>query len=390
MVEIISIIMCFCIVLLPSIGSLYYSNILYYGLLAANGKVTIRNNNAFRMYIAFIVVYFLSIINYLVVLHGSYDQRLIIQFIFTIQYFVLLIGYRFDIEEFDHIFNIVCTIYSIVIIAAFFKHVNLGGLFFFVHQREWGQDIFNSWPNTTGLPIMFSLFLMMQKEKSFLTHWLSKVLMLVALFLITSRTTLLGAAIIIFYFLLAPRADSITQHFKKYFLAYIVVIAVIIYGVRFALSRTDLMTRLMYTKDRDEIFEIAMKVLSESPILGFGGVPLDVSSSMAGVSSYATHTHNFILELLVRYGILGLITFCGILFFLYKDLKSKDSRMMFLLMWFVALFQIYVRDFSFLFLVSYICYRDRVQYLKENDLASDEIYQSDVPQIRFRIKWKLK
>lgn len=61
------------------------------------------------------------------------------------------------------------------------------------------------------------------------------------------------------------------------------------------------------------------------------------------------HTHNTIFEMLIRYGLLGTIPFLLLLISIYKKIEDPDMKYLFLLLLFLSLFQVFIRDFNFLF-----------------------------------------
>ena len=374
MLGFVTIIFALCLATLPQVGGVYFANAVFYILLLLGGKLKCHNRNCMHYFFLLFAVVIASILHYLFVLHGSYNLWFVVQFVFAVQYFVLFIEMDFDLEKFELWYKRFALLFAAAILIALpFKTDPNNDLFFYVHERMWGADVFSGWPNTTGLPLVFAMYLYFVEDENIFSKLPQKLLLFLGIFATTSRTTLLGCGLLIAYFAIAPHGATIGKFIRQRLLVVIVGVVGVLGALAIVLAKPDMVARLFHTADRAEVFEVVMEVVSHSPLLGFGGTSLDVILARYGIETYwvtgLTHTHNFILEMMQRYGCLGLIFFLCMLISLFRGLKLRDNKVAFLIFWFMALFQIYVRDFTFLFMVSYICQRDKALWRRTSENA---------------------
>ena len=141
------------------------------------------------------------------------------------------------------------------------------------------------------------------------------------------------------------------------------------------LMDSSLISSMIVSWDRIEIFNTTMRYLKLRPILGFGGNTLDqlipIFGNFSSVKNWG-HTHNWLLEVLLRYGIVGAILFSGFLLALVIRIRDADKKFMFLLMCASALFQIYMRDFVFLFFLAYLANETNLVKKPKNDERTEK------------------
>ena len=101
------------IVTMGQIKMIFVGNILFYLLLLYQRKIKVFNMNVLRAYIFFAIEVFLSTIYYYIFLGGEFSFSAIIQFIFTLQYFIFCIELDIDIEFFEKWFNLGYYYFSI-------------------------------------------------------------------------------------------------------------------------------------------------------------------------------------------------------------------------------------------------------------------------------------
>ena len=361
-----TIIFALCLVMLPQVGGVYFANAIFYILLLLGGRLKVKNRNCMCFFFLFFATVICSVLNYLYVLQGTYELWFIVQFVFAVQYFVLFMELDFDREKFELWYKRFALVFAAAIVVMLLVKVNLTDrLFFYIHNRMWGAGLFSGWPNTTGLPLVFALYLYFASDENIFSNLPQKILLLLGVFATTSRTTLLGFGLITVYFALSFHGATIGKFIRKRLLVVVVGLIAVMGVLVVVLAKPDFVARLFYTKDRQEVFEVVMGLMEKSPVFGFGGTSIDVLIERYGIVTYwvpegLSHTHNFILEILQRYGSVGLVFFACMLISMFRGLKSRDNKAAFLIFWFMALFQIYVRDFTFLFMVSYICQRDKM------------------------------
>ena len=175
-------------------------------------------------------------------------------------------------------------------------------------------------------------------------------ILLIALYLTTSRIALLGGLIISLYF--------IAKKIKKNILWVFVIIAALT-GIVIYIFLIDpfMLVRMSVSWDRIDIFKTTIKYLAIRPIFGFGGNTIDQLVSIFGNFSAVKnwgHTHNWFLEVMLRYGLGGAVLFSGLLLALFIRIKDMDKRMLYLLLLATALFQTYMREFVFIFFLNYL------------------------------------
>lgn len=367
-----TIVFALCMTALPQVSSLYFANIIFYILLLLGGRFKVHNRNCMYFFFLFFATVICSVLNYVYFLEGTYELWFIVQFVFAVQYFVLFIDMEFDKEKFEKWYKRFALLLAAALLVTLPFKVNLlDRLFFFIHYRMWGNEIFSGWPNTTGLPLVFAMYLYFASDKNIFSNLPQKILLFLGIFTTTSRTTLLGCALIVLYFAVAPHGETIGRFIRQRLLVVIVGILAIFGAFAIILAKPDFVSRLFYTEDRQEIFDVVMKIMPHSPFFGFGGTSIDAALAKYGIEtvyvSGLTHTHNFLLENLQRYGLFGLVFFLGMLVSLFRGLRFRDTKAAFLIFWFMALFQIYVRDFTFLFMIGYICQQDKMLWNRSQE-----------------------
>jgi len=216
-------------------------------------------------------------------------------------------------------------------------------------NRIWGRGLIPGFPTNVVIPLCFGLFLTFYTKKNIII----KLLVTISTFLIPSRTGQVITLLIWLYYYI--RAKEKTK------------MEVLIIGLFAALGvfkQFDMITfieefskryALEVNADRFDIILIASRCFLNSPVVGYGGNTLDsINSILGNMSLYGTiwpHTHNWILENIVRYGLVGCLLFCTYMFLIYKELDNKEIRYFFLLMLIMALTQTYMQNFVFMFIM---------------------------------------
>lgn len=342
----------FSLVFIYSISNIYLASIIYLVVLMkdilVHGKLYfVPNRYAQLFYLLFIVWVAVSTTVYSVET-GEFSVRLLIQFFFTLMYFVLLIPIKLNNDKFElwiYRFSVILSI-SIISLYVYFYLFSPAIL----TDDLWASKYIPGWPNSTPIPLLMGIWLSFRKNFSSV----GKIILFIGLFITGSRIALLGGVIIILYFLIK------NVKFKKSYIAYLFIIIVIgVAGIAYWMSKDPLfITKMTVSWDRVDIFYTTMAYMEQRPFLGFGGNTIDQLFNVIEISHTPVknwgHTHNWVLEMLLRYGIIGMILFSTFIISIFVKIKDKEKRFMFAFFIGIALFQTYIRDFVFLFYLLYL------------------------------------
>jgi O-antigen ligase len=288
--------------------------------------------------------------------NGNLNSRNLIQYIFTLQYFIFIINLNIDYKIFEKWLYRFCVLLSIVIIILYiftgeFKNIS------YLHSsgQMWAIGFIPGWPTDVVIPLLIGLWLTIKQNKPKIYI----AFLIIALLLTATRAAIVGIILIILYFVLKGTKKG---NIKWIFVIMPIAIAAILFGTEILTSINQLLPNIKnkwsYTSDRVDILYTTIKYVSLRPFCGFGGNTLDQIVEIYGNISRAgvfwPHTHNWILETLLRYGIMGLTLFVGYMVSIILKIKDKDKQFMFLLILVLSLFQTYMREFTVLFLMVYL------------------------------------
>lgn len=283
------------------------------------------------------------------------DIRDMIKLVFNFQYIFFLMDFDYDNERLDrYIFYCalavsgwICATYVISGTAAQYNIIQLQSM-----GRMWGQALTPGWCNVTVLPILYGLYLNLFVIRNNLWKTLLvSAFFCVTLLLITSRTGFLGAVALISIYLVKC-VWGLPKKTRCFVLGGGAALTALV--AFFFLKDSVILPRLLYTADRREIMAVCIDYIKQRPILGFGGNSLSVVMEILpnSVSQFNWgHTHNTILELLIRYGSLGTAFFLLMVGFMFFKMKSSEGRCVYVLFWVLSLFQIYFRTFVFMLII---------------------------------------
>lgn len=344
----------FFMVFLFNINFLYYSNIIYYvlfvkGIIKSRGRIRLIDNKEAKLFLSLFAVW-TTISTYLYAIYlNKFDFRTVIQFLFTLQYIILIISLQIDynkLKNWIYRFSIIMSIIIILVALSEMFRLNQYSLSI-LFNNERAYRIFPGWPNSIPIPLLLSLLVSLRNNKP---KYLSLILVL-GLVLTTSRGAYLGVLVILIYYFY-----SIIKN-KKIAIVLFLIIATFTFVIfsHWLDNNPYEASRLSRSSDRMDITKIAIEYISYNPIVGYGGNTIEQLTHVK--INYKTkltisHTHNWVLEIIVRYGIVGFIFFSGMLISLYKSIKDKDCKFLFLLYVFLALFQTFMRDFVFIFILA--------------------------------------
>lgn len=327
---------------------LFAAAVLYEALLGK--KVWIRNIAYVNILLAFLLWNLFSI-----AMFANYYKpasRNIIQFLYSFQYIVWVCYGLIDKEKLKKGIFIFSHILAFMVVTYWIRNIRVEEEigYTLVYNRMWGEGVFPGWPNAIVLPMLFGMYLdFTYKGFPKLFRATGALLECAALFLTTSRAGLLGAMGIFFYFLVLKRA-----FFGKIALGSAALSGAVVVVDSLLSNNSRLLARLVGMGDRMEIYRSVIEYSAARPFTGYGGNSFDVvydlfGSTMASIN-YG-HSHSTIFELILRYGYIGLGLYLLYVALVSKQIKSKNDRFMFLLLWGLSLFQIYFRNFVFLILV---------------------------------------
>ncbi|MDO9197151.1 O-antigen ligase [Rhodoferax sp.] len=241
-------------------------------------------------------------------------------------------------------------------------------IYFYLFRREfllngiltrlWAVGYIPGWPNSAPIPLLFGLWISFRNKFCLL----GKFLIYVAIFMTFARTGLVGAFMITALFLYTY-IDKYIKNLKY------TVISLIIFCFALVLIyfESELAAKFYYS-DRADVFHFAVSYIQNRPFLGYGGNTLDqlnhISTGYTPLLPWS-HAHNWILEMSLRYGVVG-----GGLFFLYimsvfVKIRSVEKKIMFAILLFLALFQTFMQEFVYLFFLSYLA-NDRNNIFSKN------------------------
>lgn len=350
----------FLVFMFQTVGGVMIGNIFYYAVfiksIALRRSIRIiKSPITNTLLISFLIWAFISTLLFAME-SGGFNQRNVIQFLFTMQYLVFIIDIGIDSKLLEEWLFKYSVMLSIAIIALYFF---LGEFHHFASlyttRRLWAKEFIPGWPNTTPIPLIFGLWLGMRRKNS----RISQILMIVALILTSSRVALFGILAVYAYRVFVGAGKRVLKWFVFLFPS-ILGFALLNQSLLNLLSETmpSLAYRLSVTYDRQDIFRVTMRYISIRPFTGYGGNSIDQIDYLLGnFSSFGInwgHTHNWVLEILLRYGAFGLVLFSAFMISLLLKIEDREKKFMFSLMLLLGLFQTFMRNFNVLFLMFFL------------------------------------
>jgi len=348
--ELLYILLAFFACFIFQIEGIFVANIVFVVFFLTNCREIRINRKALICFGAFWVVVLISTVAFSQ--QVDFGLRNVVQMVFNLQYLFLFTDFTYDRKKLENYYFRFAMVLAAWILLTF---VCTGTAFEYnlikmqTEARMWGDIWTPGWPNVTVLPLVFGVYLALfaidttPKRR----YWAVGILC-AAIYLTTSRSGFLGAGLIIGYYLFGLFLKLSTRNKKR--LCIVLGVCTLV-ALVFLISDDDLVKRLFYTKDRQNIAKVCLEYIKERPFLGYGGNTLDVIGELFSTETAImewSHTHNTLLELLIRYGILGAGTFLLMLWFVFRDIETREGKFMFLAFWILSLFQIYFRSFVFL------------------------------------------
>lgn len=286
----------------------------------------------------------------------EYSLRVLIQTVFSIQYFILAFKFELDFLKFASWFSRVTVLFAIGIILAFFLTGTYSGWTLF-SDRLWGADLFPGWPNGLSVPLGFALWGVLQKDWIKKKKYLASTIISIALFLTTSRGSMLIAiALWLWHFYTFGLLKQIPAILRVVFIVLVIGLSISLLS---GYMDDNFMLSLTRTHDRESITNDSLSLIELSPIFGYGGRTLEqidpIVSIPLGIYS-DTHTHNMVLEIAIRHGVVGLILFVAFLVSLLSKVKGSDQWVILICFLLLGLTQDFVRNFDYLFCLYMLAY----------------------------------
>jgi hypothetical protein len=182
-----------------------------------------------------------------------------------------------------------------------------------------------------GLTVLLMWFIDLKRKHKLILS----IILLIGLTLSESRTSILALSIAYFYLLIKDNdaAAKVRMKVKRYIpLVVIVTISIIAYLINYGTRSND----MLVTSDRSEIYMKFLGMFLSNIFWGRGEPTTFISYG----TNEVTPVHNFILQVLVDYGLFTSIMFVLLLFLVWKK-SGLYSRVLYLYLFIVGLFQPY-------------------------------------------------
>lgn len=280
-----------------------------------------------------------------------FGTREVIQIVFSLQYLLLAFKLAIDYERVGVWAAMSAVVFSAVIIIALFVSGSFQGLRWEPYlYYEWGFGVVPGWPNDLSAPLGFALWGILQKKWIQKFLYPSALIVSIALLTTSSRGALLALILIWLYHFWTLRIWSRLPFAMRAAL----ICGLVCFVVMLLLNNlTDsFLQSILRSHDRVDIADVSMQLIAMNPIFGYGGRTLDqIQFSMPIDLTDQTYpqAHNFIFEIALRHGIVGLILFLVFLFVLFKGNLDRDKTFILFVLIVLALTQDYIRDFVYLF-----------------------------------------
>ncbi len=251
-----------------SFSGLQIINLLFPILIVVCGRpVSVRRADAIVM-LVFSLLVTLSLICFGMTEKWNYDTRSVIQLVFTLQYIFFAFDFSFDYPKLFKCLYVFGVMLGALIIILFFLTGTFGFQTFLIECEIVG--IFSSGlANFYSCPPSFFFWLALFRERSIK----GAAIIILGLILTTSRAGLFCAIGLPAYKFVASHHVKIR---KITSLRLIVALAAILLGAFLILRDNQLLlTRLFVSHDRISIFNTVWQLISQKPLLGYGGNTFD-------------------------------------------------------------------------------------------------------------------
>ena len=346
---------------LIQVGNIYLSNIIFVVWIIVRFFMGKEKYSLDRENVKIFIFYLMWVLLSTVVFSLQYvhfEVRNFVQFVYNLQYIILIADGTIDKNRLKHAMYVSSYLLAVTIIVLWVTVTGMMSITaLMIHYRLWASEYIGGWPNSTVLPLLFGVYLEMthiMRDRN--TLGLARlVVLLFALLLCTSRTGYIGAAMIIGYFFLSDREGSGAGQKLVRYMAVMSAIAVIVYSLAsMVMADANMRGRMFMVGDRLDIFTDMFAYISNRPLLGYGGNSVDVIYQLVGPTESGInwgHTHNTVLELLIRHGIVGAAAFILLMIKVSGRIINKEDKVMYWILWTLSLFQIFYKEFEFLLML---------------------------------------
>jgi O-antigen ligase len=348
------------LVWMESIGGLLLANIFYIPFLLRHGFRASnydRYDGALFFYLLFIVWVSISTFAY-VIEFGAIDLRVFYKYLFTFQYFIILFKCNFPGYYFERLLYKFVICFCLFFVALFVYLARGNGYYLDYLSKSWAYDYVPGFPNSLPLVFIFALWVSFRRNYGFS----GKVLILSSVYLTASRGALIMSAMVIGYFLI----DKLRLAKMKINSPVVLFVSICIFLCLFSASwfvNFDSLYDYFYDIDRIDLYNYAFEFIKNRPLIGYGGNTLDqlrdVSVNYHPIFLWE-HTHNWVLELILRYGVVGLVFFMLFLISVFRGIVTVELKFMFGIYVVYALFQTFMQNFIFIFILSYIANASKI------------------------------
>lgn len=342
------------------VSNVYVANMLFFVwmiIVLATKKPRYAFDQKELLIFAIYLIWILFSMIVFIIQYGHLEMRNIVQFLYNVQYIILLVNGSIDKARLRKAMHVCSYFLAVVIIALWVTQMGMMSVpTLIVHYREWAKGYIGGWPNTTVLPLVFGVYVEMEaimRERKVMRIVPLGVL-LFAILLCTSRTGYVGIALVVAYFLFIEiEGTKLRWRILKHTISIVMVVVIIVSG-KSIIAANGMGGRMYMVADRLDIFRDMFIYIGNHPIIGYGGNSVDVIYQVVGKTATGInwgHTHNTILELMIRHGIIGTLAFCLLVFRISKRIIIKEDKAMYWILWALSTLQIFYKDFVFLLLV---------------------------------------
>ena len=343
------------LVFIYSVNAVQVCNVVYYIIMFKNKNVKLKNRSIVIAYMLFIVWVLISTTVY----NCQYQTvflRTIIQFLFTLQYFVFILDLDINIRKFEILLKRISIILASMIIILYFSTHTIGDIRWLHGDRGWGRGYFPGWPNGTATALIIASYISCKHNNK---NIFEKILFFLAAFLTTSRTSLYGIILVLSYFIVKRMLQLKNKVFMFLFM-FLFLFLFMFKDINVLEKIYELVpsakNRWFYLDDRFMIVRDTFEYIKRRPFLGYGGNSYAQMFQIYGNNGAYNwqQTHNTLLEITLRYGIIGLILFLNLIRSVFLSIKDIDKKVVFLILFILSFFQIFIREFSYLFFMVYL------------------------------------
>ena len=340
----------FFMVFVYDIGFVQLANVLFFMIyinqVVKNNSIIIFSGkySSRVFFLLFMLWISLSTISYALIT-GSIDSRNLTQYFFNFQYIILILGFKYNIKYFETcVFNFSILLSLCILGLVYFFNISFVSL----RDNEMLISIIPGFPNSVPIPLLVALWIAFKQEKLLIL----KLFLIIGIIFTGSRGGLIGIFFILLYF-----GYKRIKTFKYGLFIFLIFATSLLILLGYFLLQNDLLlTQLIRSYDREDIFRTTLAYVELNPIFGYGGNTIgqlqDVKIIYSPILNWE-HTHNWVLEILLRYGIVGLVLFLGYLISIFKNINDIDKKYIFIVFLVLAFFQNFIRDFVFIFFLSY-------------------------------------